>query len=153
MRWALRRWERARLLNRLGAATVASLEMDYLPGVRSAAYFVMRYSPERGGRQATWTALLDIGRGLQRFWLTATRLGLAMQPTMAILAFSHYGEHRVPFSTDVQLSRRAEHLAHSFQRVLGVAPGEVVFIGRIGEPYPRVPRYRSSRRPLTELTT
>ena len=153
MRWALQRWERARWLNRLGAATTAAVELDYLPGIRAAAYFVVRHSPERGDNQVTAAELMDIGRGLQRFWLTATRLGLAMQPSMAIIAFAHYGEHQVPFSTEPALMQRAAHLTQSFRRVIGTTPGEVVFIGRIGEPYPREPRHRSIRRPLEELRT
>jgi hypothetical protein len=148
MRWGMRRWERTRLLNRLGGALTAAAQMDYLPGLASAAYFVLRRSSTGDG---TPEDLMEIGRGIQRFWLTATRLGLAMQPVLAPLAFAHYGERGTHFSSEPGLTGRAETLAQSFRKVLGVAAAEVVFIGRIGEPKPRLPTHRSVRRPLAEL--
>jgi nitroreductase len=153
MRWALRRWERARLLNRLGGAKIAALEMDYLPGVRSAAWFVMRHPPKQDGEQMTEAELMTIGRAVQRLWLTATKLGLAMQPSLAIIAFAHYADSGIRFSTESGLSERAETLSRSFRHVLGATPAEVAFIARIGEPYPRTPKHRSSRRTLAELLT
>ena len=55
-----------------------------------------------------------IGRSIQRFWLTAKRLGLTMQPVLATLAFAHYGERQIQFSKEPGLTRRAESLARSF---------------------------------------
>jgi sulfur-carrier protein adenylyltransferase/sulfurtransferase len=154
MRWAMRRWERAAWLNRIGGAAAAAWQLDYLPGLCSGAYFVIRRRPDGVGDVASAVEMLDLGRSLQRFWLTATRLRLAIQPVLAVLAFSHYGEHGVAFSSRSGLSRRAEALARSFRRTLGVvSTDEVVFIGRIGEPYPRLPTHRSTRRPLDELLT
>jgi sulfur-carrier protein adenylyltransferase/sulfurtransferase len=92
-----------------------------------------------------------MGRGIQRFWLTATRLGLAMQPILATIAFADHAEPRIEFSSERGLLVRAGKLAKSFRRAFGVTPGEVMFIGRIGEPHRRLPTHRSSRRPLKEL--
>ena len=92
-----------------------------------------------------------MGRGIQRFWLTATRLGLAMQPILATIAFAHYGERHIEFSSERGLLSRAEHLAKTFRHAFGVSPEEVIFIGRVGEPYHRLPTHRSGRRPLAEL--
>ena len=100
---------------------------------------------------ATPAELIDIGGSIQRFWLTAAKLGLAMQPILATIAFSHYGEGRITFSSELGLLSRAESLARSFRQTLGVASGEVVFVGRIGEPSPRLPTHRSVRRPLADL--
>jgi len=151
MRWAMKRWERTKWLNRLGGAFGAALQVDYLPGFRSGAYLVIRRAPENAGQPAEAEELMVMGRSIQRFWLTATRLGLTMQPVLATLAFAHYGERQIQFSKEPGLTRRAESLARSFRQTLGVSPEEVIFIARIGEPYPRLPTHRSCRQPLAEL--
>lgn len=151
MRWAMGRWTRMRLLNRCGGTFSAALQMDYVPAVASSAFFVMRLgeqdTPDGGGAER----LLAAGGAIQRFWLTATRLGLAMQPMLAVLIFADYGTSDAAFTTDPVSLRRARRLSQRFQRVLGVAPGEAVFIGRIGEPHPRLPLCRSTRLTLDQL--
>ena len=97
------------------------------------------------------TALLRVGEAVQRFWLEASRLGLAMQPALAILAFAHYGETNAAFSTDPTVVRKARALAARFRQVLGDSTDEFVFIGRIGEPLPRLPVTRSTRLPMNQL--
>jgi sulfur-carrier protein adenylyltransferase/sulfurtransferase len=94
---------------------------------------------------------VEWGRSIQRFWLTATRLGLAMQPVLATVAFARYGEGRIKFSSEAGLSAQAESLARSFRQVIGATAEEVVFIGRIGESHRRLPTHRSTRRSLAEL--
>jgi len=77
---------------------------------------------------------------------------LAVQPSLAILTFAHYGEHGFTFSeARPALLDHAKHLAKSFRGTLGMSPDEVVFIGRIGEPYRRSPRFRSGRLSLEAL--
>jgi sulfur-carrier protein adenylyltransferase/sulfurtransferase len=153
MRWALQKLERAQWLNRLDGTLTTSLQMDLLPGLGSAAYFVMRRPSGQQAGAATPADLIEMGRGIQRFWLTATRLGLAVQPILATIAFSHYGERKIKFSAERGLCKRAESLARSFNHVLGITAEDAIFIGRIGEPYPRLPTHRSVRRPLEELLT
>src|SRR5262249_42871589 len=79
MRWAMRDWGRTQLMNRLGGATSAALEMDYVPILCCASAFTLRFATpaerDRGPED-----LLRAGEKIQRFWLTATRLGLALQP-------------------------------------------------------------------------
>ncbi|HEY4044296.1 MAG TPA: ThiF family adenylyltransferase [Rhodopila sp.] len=150
MRWGMGEWARMLWLNRLGGALTASVEMDYLPGIGSAAFFVLR-RPRGAGNQAAVEELIEAGRGMQRFWLTATRLGLAVQPLLATIAFAHYGERGIRFSSEPGLARRAQSLARAFRETLGAPAGEVLFVGRIGEPFPRLPTHRSTRRSLAEL--
>lgn len=151
MRLSLAKWERVRWLNRMGGILAAQLQLDLLPGLGSAGWFVLRRRPGGGDEAATPGELIEVGCAVQRFWLTASRLGLAMQPTLAPVAFAHMGEIRRAFSPEVGLRRRAEDLASSFRRLLGVPAGEVVFMGRIGEPFPRLPTHRSVRQRLDEL--
>jgi sulfur-carrier protein adenylyltransferase/sulfurtransferase len=151
MRWTMGNWGRARWLNRVGGTMAAALQMDLLPGLGCAAYFVMRRPPGSAGAAAKPAELIEMGRCIQRFWLTATRLGLAMQPILATIAFAEYAKRRIEFSSERGLLVRAESLAKSFRHAFGVTAEEVVFVGRIGEPYRRLPTHRSSRRPLEEL--
>ena len=158
MRWAMRRWGRVRLLNRMMGTGALALQLDHLPAMRSAAGFVLRSTAPA---LQTWPpvdsagrllALLEAGRAVQRFWLTATRLGLVMQPTYATLAFAHYGAYGERFTEQASLLARAARLAVAFRSDLGPTDG-VVFMGRIGEPRIRrlVRPGRSVRRPAVEL--
>ena len=150
MRLAMGSWERARWMNRLDGTLSAQFHLDLLPGLATSAWFVMRRP--RSNAAATPMELIRIGGAIQRFWLTAARLGLAIQPTLAPIGFSHYGESGTRFSSESGLATRAEHLASSFRRVLGAGTNEVAFMGRIGEPRSRLTRHRSVRRQLEELS-
>jgi len=147
MRWALKDWRRMRCLNAIGGRLFAAAQMDYLPGLMSAGYFTLRRKALSGEKPAR---LLEAGRSIQRFWLTATRLGLVVQPAMGTLIFADYGSFAPDFSFDQATRRRAAALAASFAEALGnCAP--VVFMGRIGTPRAG-PRFsRSVRRPIEEL--
>lgn len=148
LRWSMQGWPRTRLLNRLGGPAAAALQVDYGPILASAACFAVRLPRPEPNRVL---AALRAGQRLQRFWLTATSLGLALQPLMAMLIFADYGANRLAFTADAAALRRAEQLAVSFRDVLDGPPGEFIFIGRIGEPRSREPAHRSVRRPLSDL--
>ena len=152
MRWALQRWSRVHWLNRLTGTSAIAAQLDFRPGLKCAAFFSVQSAapmPETGPERHL--ALLRLGEALQRFWLTSARLGLAMQPNYATMIFAYYGEHGTPFTADAGLRARAGQLAAAFRRVLGVAPSDVLFLGRIGEPGQRRVRGRSVRRSLDEL--
>jgi hypothetical protein len=83
--------------------------------------------------------------------LTAARLGLALQPAMAVLIFADYGQCELPFTKDATVRAKASRLAREFRRVFGAGTEDFVFMGRIGEPLPRVGACRSVRRPVAEL--
>jgi sulfur-carrier protein adenylyltransferase/sulfurtransferase len=155
MRWAMRRWSRLRLLNRLGGTWSTAAQLDLLPGLASGAFFTMRLARPAPEPDATpeqrMAALLGVGEGVQRFWLEASRLGLAVQPALAILAFAQYGEAKTPFSADPAVVRKAGALATRFRQVLGDSADAFVFMGRIGQPLPRLPVTRSTRHPLEQL--
>jgi molybdopterin/thiamine biosynthesis adenylyltransferase/nitroreductase len=150
MKWAMPRWSRLQLLNRLGGSWSVAAELDMLPGLASAAYFSLRLAapPAEASRVEQ---LLNAGRSIQRFWLVAARLGLGMQPTLATLAFAQYGSTGVAFTADLTVRRREARLARRFKAILGRGPEEYVFIARIGESRPRLPTSRSTRRTLAEL--
>ena len=148
MRWAMRDWRRMALVNRLGGARSAAVQLDWAPALGCAAFFTVAL-PESAPRDTA--GLLTAGGSLLRLWLTATRLGLAMQPGLAILAFAHYGEAGAPFTANLTLRREAARCAEQLQALTGEGTEQIVFLARIGEPRGAAPRQRSVRRPLSEL--
>jgi molybdopterin/thiamine biosynthesis adenylyltransferase len=147
MRWAMRSWRRMVFVNRLGGARSAALQFDWATAFGSAAFLSVALP---AGAPRDTAGLLAVGASLLRFWLTATRLGLALQPGFAMLIFAHYGKAGVRFTTDPALHRDAMRCAERLRSITGADIDDLVFIARIGEP--RSPqRQRSVRRPLAEL--
>jgi hypothetical protein len=148
MRWAARDWRRMNLLNRLGGAATAMLQMDIVPGLRAAAFFSVRLA--NAGTAHTVETTLAAGERLQRLWLTADQLGLVMHPGLATLAFAHHGAQQAPFTGDADMRLKAAKLAGDVRKLLGPIE-DLIFIARIGEPIDRLARPRSIRRNLHEL--
>jgi hypothetical protein len=144
-RWSLAKWSRTNLMNNLGAPRMASLQMDFLPGLFSAAYFVIRLE----GRSGEPGAVLEAGEAIQRFWLMATKLGLVMQPCVAMLAFWSYATAGRQFTTLSKAQAMAGRLARRAEAVLGLND-QIIFLGRIGWPRSPCPS-RSIRLPLARL--
>ena len=151
MKWGMRDWSRMRLLNRLGGIKSAQLQLDYLPGVASAAFFTIRQPPAGMADGDRSVSLLRAGAAIDRFWLTAARLGLAIQPELAVLAFAHYGATDANFTALAPMRERAKALASALRSTLGGEADGLIFIGRIGRPKPRMPFVRSTRLTLDEL--
>ncbi|GAC1337620.1 MAG: hypothetical protein NVSMB18_02820 [Acetobacteraceae bacterium] len=158
MRWAMQSWGRMHRLNRIAGTSAAAAQLDLLPGLRSAAFFAI--APATSAAQGVGAqdvraldvgALIRAGQGIQRFWLMATKLGLAMQPGFATLIFAHYGTEDTAFTADPGLRNKARKLGESFRATFGQGPAGYLFLARIGEPPPRRPGARSVRRPLAEL--
>jgi nitroreductase len=85
MRWALASWRRVAFLNRFTAGTVMPrVELDLVPGLACAAHVVL--VADRAPQ--TLDDYVAAGRALQRFWLTATSLGLQFQPEYTPLIFA-----------------------------------------------------------------
>ncbi len=150
LRWALSDWSRMQRLNRLAGTGGTAVQLDYLPGLAAGAFMVFRRTAPQAGADPG-RGIIEAGRAILRFWLTTTRLGLAMQPTVAMLAFAEYGQSGTSFTAEAALRSKAAALAGHFQNWLGVTPAEVVFVARIGEPARRLPSVRSSRLPLDRL--
>jgi molybdopterin/thiamine biosynthesis adenylyltransferase len=150
MHWAMHDWQRTKILNRFAGTGSAALQMDYIPILSSSAVFTLRFHTTGQDRRGT-DELLRAGMCLQRFWLTAANLGLALQPACAVLIFAHYGENEASFTADESVQAKAKRLAQMFRLVLGADTANYVFMGRIGEPLSRMGVVRSVRRPVNEL--
>ncbi len=155
MRWAMKDWRRSHLMNRLpGGTFMARRQMDYRPGMACAAHFSIFWRDGGGAGQSGGSkteALLRAGQGLQRFWLTATELGLALQPAMAALIFGFYGRHGAEFTADPGIRGQARELAEALAASVPGDPETLVCRGRLGVPASRRTGPRSVRRPLEEL--
>lgn len=147
MKWAMQSWPRMSALNRLGATHSAVAQLDWITAYGSAAFVSVKF-PDGVTRDTN--TLFTAGASLLRFWLTATRLGLALQPGFATVIFAHYGAMSEPFTNDPALREEASVCSRQLRTLIGEDVGQLVFVGRIGEPR-RAPKQRSIRRPLSDL--
>lgn len=146
MRFVLGSWQRVRFFNRFLAGTwLPRLQMDLLPGIACAGHAIIQ--AERAPKTIDdWVAA---GQAIQRFWLTATRLGLWHQPEVTPLIFSSYLRNGIRFTRDQQVARSAAALQPALVRLLGPDSDHTVWMGRIGAG--AAPRSRSTRLPLARL--
>jgi hypothetical protein len=152
MKWVMKSWSRAHFMNRFAGGTVVPLlEMDLLPGLFCGAHFMVF---ERNPRTdlALPEQLIMIGRSLQRMWLTATSLGLVMQPSLAPLCFAYYATQERAFTGDAGMRAQAQTLREELD-ILKRDAGrtELAFMGRIGAPLSNVQGPRSVRKSLAEM--
>lgn len=105
-----------------GVARFVAGRLETRPILASAACFVIRpVAPHDESDAAT----LRAGMAVQRFWLTATQLGLAMQPLQRPVRLARdKKDPNDPLWVD---------FLETFQETLG-QPNTVTFLGRIGEP-------------------
>ena len=150
MHWTLAKRARTEIANRLGSPFFAGLQMDFLPGLFSAAYFAFRFRQPRKPGPGGISQLLSAGEALQRFWLTTSKRGLVLQPCLATLAFAHYGVSDTPFTVAQAERRKARLLAQRVVRDLGDLQ-TTFFVGRIGYPQAAKLESRSLRLPLAQL--
>jgi nitroreductase len=147
MRWAMASWERVDFLNRYLAGTlVPRIELDLIPGIACGAHCVLvaECAPTR------IDDYIATGRALQRFWLTATSLGLQFQPQYTPLIFARYARTGTRFTTNANANKRAQAIHVALDHLLepNVA-ARAMFMGRIGAGKPA--DARSIRLPLEEL--
>ncbi len=147
MRWVLASWSRVQRMNRYFAGTlVPRLQLEFLPGLRCAAHFAILAH----GVPHTSSDHLLAGAAVQRFWLTATALGLQIQPQHTPLMFAGYARQGIRFTEVQQAQARAVAVGAMLDELLG--PGEApnaVFLGRVGSG--ATAEARSLRLPLEQL--
>lgn len=147
MRWALQSWGRVAFMNRYLAGTLAPrIQLDFIPGLACAGHFALlaKHPPQ------TIDDFTSAGQAVQRFWLTATQLGLLAQPEMTPLIFHEYATENIQFSLTKGMDERAQRISHQLKNLIGEQEAELaVFMGRIGNG-PK-PSARSIRLPLNRL--
>ena len=146
-RWAMQRWDRIAFMNRyLGGTLLPRIQLDLIPGLFCSGYFILLADQ----RPQTVDDFVSAGGAMQRFWLTATSLGLYIQPVMTPLIFQEYVLDDIAFSDDPIMRDRAKIVADRLQQLTGNQnSNQGIFMGRIGSGSP--PPARSTRLPLGEL--
>ena len=146
MRFVMGSWGRVEFFNTYLAGTWAPrIQMDFIPGLACAAHFVI--NAQR--KPTTVDDFVAAGRAVQRFWLTATQLGLFQQPEMTPLIFGSYVRNAIPFTTVVKLQKEARELEGATKSVVGPDVDRAVWMGRVGAG--SAPTARSTRRSLEQL--
>ncbi len=139
-------WDRVRFFNRYLAGTwVPRILMDLIPSLACGAHLVIQARRPPNGVDDFVAA----GRAVQRFWLTATRLGLWQQPEMTPLIFSRYVRKGITFTQDGQATALARSLEQALGRLLGTEADRSVWMARLGAG--AGPSARSTRLPLERL--
>lgn len=146
MRYAMASWQRLERVNRWMGTLLPRLELDFLPGVLCSAHIAIVTERET-------TSVADrvaAGRAIQRVWLTATSLGMQMQPEHTPLVFARYARTRRTFTRSPAALNEAAAIATGLEAALpGVGDGHVAWLARIG-PARRLSG-RSLRLPLDRL--
>ena len=129
-RWVMQDWCRVEFFNRyLGGTLAPRLQLDVLPALACAAHFLIAARSVPAGIDDYVAA----GRAVQRFWLTATQLGLQLQPEMTPLIFSLYARAGRKFSVRAQSYVQASEVADDLACLIGAESlTSGVFMGRIG---------------------
>lgn len=150
MKWAMKRSSRMNFLCKyLGATYSAALELDIIPGIFSGAHFAILPNKNLTNLPLSEQYLLT-GQAMQKFWLTATKLGLVLQPTFTTLAFVYYTNNQIKFTKDLSLIEKATQLTKKFKETF--FDDAVFFTGRIGRALtPQPSTSRSVRKPLADL--
>lgn len=147
MRWAMADWRRVDILNTwFMGHLMPRIEMDLWPGWRCAAHFTLiaSHAPSKVDDYVA------AGRALQRVWLTATSLGLQVQPEMTPIIFTRYVREGREFTRHAWACRRAAELAQHLDSLLDAdTTPRAVFMGRIGHGQPATAR--SLRLPVPRL--
>lgn len=147
MKWTLAKWERFNFMAKYMAGTVMPrIQLDFMTSLRSCAHFVL-YSDNV---PASLDDQVAAGRALQRFWLTATKLGLGFQPEQTPIIFSGYLAKNVKFTTNIVAEQNAQKMDLALQHLLPASVyQQKLFFGRLGRS--KAPDARSIRLDLDDL--
>ncbi|MBL8485095.1 MAG: nitroreductase family protein [Rhodocyclaceae bacterium] len=147
MRWAMASWERVDFMNRYFAGTLAPrLQLDLIPGLACAAHACL-LAPKALADTDDYVAA---GVAMQRFWLTAERLQLRLQPEMTPLIFSRYVREKRRFTAKAGMESLIRHVTDSSEQLIGAARlPNAAFLCRLGAGPPAISR--SVRLPLDSL--
>lgn len=131
MEFAMRSWPRVQFMNRwLGGTLFPRLQLDLIPSLACGAHFVIYAS----AACRSIDDYVDAGAAVQRAWLTATSLGLQLQPEMTPLIFSRYAAADLRFSRVTRAQAAAGRISRITSALLGSGVAErAVFMARIGD--------------------
>ncbi len=134
MRWVMQSWKRVTFFNRYLLGTIPPrIQLDLLPALGCAAHLLIR--PTR-----PLTAVEDYvraGETMQQLWLTASSLGLSIQPEMTPVIFRWYARAGRSFSSLPEHAAQALRLTDMFESLAQAGTQEdFAFFCRIGQAVP-----------------
>lgn len=147
MRWVLQDWHRVEFFNKYLLGTVLPrIQLDFLPALFCASHVLLL--PR--GQLIEWGDYVNLGRAMQRLWLTATSLGLHLQPQMTPVIFRWYARTGRTLSVRTVLNQNLLSVAERLESLAEVERDSPAgFFCRIGKS--DVPSSRSLRMELAEL--
>ncbi len=149
MRWVMQSWKRVEFFNRYLTGTIAPrIQLDFLPALGCASHILLK--PKQG--QSVLDDHLAAGVALQRLWLTASSLGLHLQPEMTPVIFRWYVQADRKISAKPEINAGTIKLARQFEHLSSAQPDiGFSFFCRVG--HSKIPHSRSLRKELSELLT
>ena len=149
MRWAMKSWPRTHILSTyFGGTLLPRLQLELLPALGCAAHVLICAKASATGADDYVRA----GAAVQRFWLTAERLGLMHQPEMTPLIFAGYHREGRRFATDARAADEAGQVRLQLAAIVDETNAtNAVWMGRLGSG--SAPVSRSLRQPLASLLT
>ena len=148
LRWLLQDWSRTQFANRIGVLVPVRMMFDFFPGLFCGAHFFISYRSKPSDENLF---LLHTGQAIQRFWLTATSMGLVMQPILTTLTLPYYVKRNIYFSRNKSAMGKARKLTEQLGDFWQKDIDTVLFVGRIGYPRHTAINARSLRYSLREL--
>lgn len=149
MQWVMQSWKRVDFFNRYLTGTIAPrIQLDFLPALACASHILLKPTQ----RQSALIDHLASGMALQRLWLTASSLGLHLQPEMTPVIFRWYIQADRKISAKPEINAGAIKLARQFEHLSSAQPDTgFAFFCRVGNS--KIPHSRSLRKELSELLT
>jgi hypothetical protein len=146
MRWVMQSWERVQFFNRyLGGTIAPRIQLDFIPALSCAAHLLL--TPRQFGNRIA--DHVQAGVALQRLWLTASHLGLHLQPEMTPVIFRWYARNNRQISAKPEINEGASKLAKMFEKLaMKNAEDNFSFFCRLG--YSRPTHARSVRKTLED---
>lgn len=147
MRWVMQSWERVDFFNRYLLGTIAPrIQLDGVPALACSAHLLLKPTEVLVDLEAYVRA----GVAMQRLWLTATSLGLQLQPEMTPVIFRWYVRSGTQISARGEINSAAIRLASRFESLAQEAEQKpFAFFCRIGRS--KQPESRSVRKKLEDL--
>lgn len=147
MRWVMKSWPRVEFFNRFLLGTILPrIELDFVPAIACASHMLLR--PKQN--PITLQDWITAGMAMQRLWLTATHLGLHLQPEMTPVIFRWYVSAGRPISRNPAINDGARKISTQFEAIANATSDDAFsFFCRVGRS--RTPKSRSLRKDLTDL--
>ncbi len=103
----------------------------------------------RNQKPQTHDDFIDIGKAVQRVWLTATKLHVWQQPEMGVPSFARYVSENILFTILTDQRQEAASVRKTLGEIVDTDTDRVVWVGRLG--FRPAPAARALRLPIEKL--